>query len=100
MFNTSDANFNLVEEVRKVTEGQGTSITVDATGNAGVIKDGLELTARRGQMILVGAPPPDAVLNVHLVTMLQVRIHQSLALIEDWLLMQLVWKIASRLHRG
>ncbi|WAO91621.1 PKS-ER domain-containing protein [Fusarium falciforme] len=58
---------NLVNEVRKVTEGSGSTITVDATGVLPLIQQGLEFTANQGKMILLGVAPMDAGLEIAVV---------------------------------
>ncbi|KAH7268064.1 chaperonin 10-like protein [Fusarium solani] len=58
---------NLVDEVRKVTEGSGSTITVDATGVLPLIQQGLEFTANQGKMILLGVAPMDAGLEIAVV---------------------------------
>lgn len=72
VINTSKPGLDLVEEIRKITGGDGTSITVDTTGNMNLIKSGIEFTALRGQFIFVGIPPADAELSVHMTTLIQV----------------------------
>ena len=51
----------------------GASITIDTTGNMDVITSGMEFTANRGQMIILGAPPMEAQLSVHLASFMQVQ---------------------------
>ncbi|KAK6379354.1 hypothetical protein LTS17_006272 [Exophiala oligosperma] len=63
---------DLVAEVKALTKGRGSSITLDTTGNMKLIENGLAMTANRGQMIIVGVPPMDAQLGVHLVSFMQV----------------------------
>ncbi|UPK92221.1 hypothetical protein LCI18_003156 [Fusarium solani-melongenae] len=58
---------NLVDEVHKVTEGSGSTITVDATGVLPLIQQGLEFTANQGKMILLGVAPMDAGLEIAVV---------------------------------
>jgi Zn-dependent alcohol dehydrogenase len=70
--NTSDSNQNIVEEVKALTGGCGSSITVDTTGNMGLIGSGMDFTANRGQMVILGVPPMDGILSVHLITFMQV----------------------------
>jgi len=70
--NTSDSTLDVVTAVRDATEGQGSTITIDTTGNMQVIRSGVEFTAFRGQMIFIGVPPPDAELNVQLIPLIQV----------------------------
>jgi aryl-alcohol dehydrogenase len=62
---------SLVETVKGLTGGAGATVTIDTTGNRGVIKVGLELTGIRGQMMIIGVPPADAELAVHLIPLLQ-----------------------------
>lgn len=73
VINTSDAGLDLVQEIRNMTRGAGTSVTVDTTGNVDIITKGLEMTAKGGQMILIGLMPLDAELKVHLFSHLSVR---------------------------
>jgi len=56
-----------VEEIHKLTRGTGTTVTVDATGVAALIKAGLEFTANQGKMILLGVAPMEAVLDIPIV---------------------------------
>lgn len=73
VINTSDADLDLVQEIRNMTQGAGTTVTVDTTGNVDLITKGLEMTAKGGQMILVGLMPLDAELKVHLISHMSVR---------------------------
>jgi Zn-dependent alcohol dehydrogenase len=72
VINTADENIDIKDEIQRVTDGKGSSITIDTTGNMGLIKAGLEFTANRGQLIFVGVPPLDAMMDLHLVTFMQV----------------------------
>ena len=65
--NTSPPDFNLVAEIKRITDGNGSNVTIDATGVVPLIKDGLEFTSNAGKMILMGAPPLDGMLDVHLI---------------------------------
>lgn len=69
---------NLVDEVRKVTEGSGSTITVDATGVLPLIQQGLEFTANQGKMILLGVAPMDAGLEIAVVPYMVVSIKSLL----------------------
>ncbi|KAG5765941.1 hypothetical protein H9Q72_005968 [Fusarium xylarioides] len=71
VINTSDENIDMKEEIQRVTDGRGSSITIDTTGNMGLIKAGLESTSNRGQLIFIGVPPLDAMMDLHLVTFMQ-----------------------------
>ena len=56
----------LVKRVRELTDGYGTSVTMDATGVLPLIKKGIEFTSRRGQYIQVGSSRPDTILDIPL----------------------------------
>ncbi|ENH73535.1 Aryl-alcohol dehydrogenase [Fusarium oxysporum f. sp. cubense race 1] len=71
VINTADENIDIKDDIQRVTDGKGSSITIDTTGNMGLIKAGLEFTANRGQLIFVGVPPLDAMMDLHLVTFMQ-----------------------------
>jgi threonine dehydrogenase-like Zn-dependent dehydrogenase len=57
--NVSDnsTGLDIVKEIKGLTGGRGTTITLDCVGDIGVITDGFEATAKLGQMILVGSTP-------------------------------------------
>jgi threonine dehydrogenase-like Zn-dependent dehydrogenase len=65
-----------VEEVKKLTEGEGSSIVIDTTGVPALIEAGLEFTASRGKLIFIGVPPNDYSLSVHVITALKVGCFQ------------------------
>lgn len=65
--NTNDIKGTLVEEIRGITGGVGTTISVDASGAVPLIQQGVEFTANQGKMILLGIPPMDAALQIPLV---------------------------------
>ncbi|KAK1851276.1 putative alcohol dehydrogenase [Colletotrichum chrysophilum] len=65
--NTANITNTLTEEIRKLTGGPGSTITVDATGVVPLIKQGLEFTANQGKMILLGVAPMDASLDLPIV---------------------------------
>lgn len=69
---TSNLSTTLAEAIKDITNGYGTSITVDTTGNMDLIKAGVEFTALNGQIIFIGIPPSEAELSVHMVTLIQV----------------------------
>src|SRR5271170_5736693 len=50
---TSSADLNIVEEVKKLTGGEGSSIVIDTTGVPALIEAGLEVTASRGKLIFI-----------------------------------------------
>jgi Zn-dependent alcohol dehydrogenase len=62
--NSRDRAVNLAEQMKSLTDGEGTTITVETTGNLKVLASGLEGTAIRGQLIVVGVPPLGANLEV------------------------------------
>lgn len=55
-----------------MTDGVGTTITVDATGVVALIEQGLEFTANEGKVILLGVAPADAALQVPIVSFMVV----------------------------
>lgn len=73
MIDTGNIKGTLTEEVRGITGGIGTTITVDASGAVPLIQQGVEFTANQGKAILLGVPPMDAFLQVHLVPHIMVR---------------------------
>ncbi|KAG6357342.1 hypothetical protein INS49_013218 [Diaporthe citri] len=66
VINTSLLTEGLVKEIKNVTGGTGTTITVDATGVVSLIQEGVEFTANQGKFILLGVPPMDAGLEISL----------------------------------
>lgn len=83
VINTSDKEIDIAKEIRAITDGNGSTVTIDTTGNMDLIRAGMDFTGSRGQMIIVGVPPPDALLNVHLITFMQVCILHLNDLQED-----------------
>lgn len=65
---------NLKDEVRKATGDSGSTITIDATGVLPLIEQGLEFTANRGKMILLGVAPMDANLEISVVPYMVVSV--------------------------
>ncbi|OJJ03065.1 hypothetical protein ASPVEDRAFT_53610 [Aspergillus versicolor CBS 583.65] len=57
----------------KLTElaGEGASVTIDTTGSLDLIRQAVQWTTNRGQIILVGVPAADALLDVHLIQFMQ-----------------------------
>lgn len=74
---TSTIPGTLEKAVRDLTEGDGTTITVDATGVVPLIQQGIEFTANQGKMIILGVAPMDAALQVNLVQFMVVRVSSS-----------------------
>jgi Zn-dependent alcohol dehydrogenase len=72
VINTAESNVDFVEEVKSITSGGGASVVVDTTGNMNLIQNGMEFTGNRGQMVILGVPPPDGMLSVHLISFMQV----------------------------
>jgi Zn-dependent alcohol dehydrogenase len=66
--NTSSmTDFNdLITQVRKLTDGYGSSITMDTTGYLPLIQAALDFTRIRGQYIQIGTTPMDAKLEIEL----------------------------------
>ncbi|KAJ3539509.1 hypothetical protein NM208_g5460 [Fusarium decemcellulare] len=69
--NTLDKDVDVRKEIQTITDGKGSTVTIDTTGNMDLIRAGMDFTANRGQLIIVGVPPPDAMLDVHLITFMQ-----------------------------
>ncbi|KAI1846879.1 hypothetical protein JX266_007100 [Neoarthrinium moseri] len=65
--NTAEIPDSLTDEVRKITKGVGSTITIDATGVVPLIQQGVEFTAHQGKMILLGVAPMDAGLQIQIV---------------------------------
>ncbi|KAK6387343.1 hypothetical protein LTS17_000610 [Exophiala oligosperma] len=78
--NTSTVGEGLQKAVRDITDGSGSTITVDATGVVALIQQGIEFTANQGKMILLGVAPMDAALQVALVSFMVVSESPSLRL--------------------
>lgn len=71
VINTSEKDFDLTKAVKDLTDGTGADIVMDTTGNMGLINSGMDFTANRGQMIILGVPPADGIVPVHLITFMQ-----------------------------
>jgi len=69
---TSSPSKGLVEIIHDMTDGAGTTITVDATGVVALIKQGLEFTANEGKVILLGVAPAEAELQIPIVSFMVV----------------------------
>jgi Zn-dependent alcohol dehydrogenase len=63
VINTTDTP-DLLTAVRDLTDGLGTSITMDTTGLLSLIKTGVEFTRIRGQYVQIGTTPMDAKLEI------------------------------------
>lgn len=74
VLNTSLLKEGLTKEIKDITGGTGTTVTVDATGVVSLIKEGVEFTANQGKFILLGVPPMDAGLEISLTRYMFVRI--------------------------
>lgn len=73
VIDTSHLTEGLVKEIKNITGGTGTTITVDATGVVSLIQEGVEFTANQGKFILLGVPPMDAGLEISLMRYMFVR---------------------------
>ncbi|KAH9235784.1 hypothetical protein K456DRAFT_1748410 [Colletotrichum gloeosporioides 23] len=71
--NTANITNTLTEEIRKLSGGPGSTITLDATGFVPLIKQGLEFTANQGKIILLGVAPMDASLDLPIVPHMRLR---------------------------
>lgn len=55
----------IVTAVQSLTDGYGTSITIDITGSIPLIQTAMEFTSVKGKLIQVGSTPFDAKLDIH-----------------------------------
>ena len=55
---------NIVHDVKMITDGNGTTISLECVGRLTVTEQALAGTARRGALILVGAAPPTDILKL------------------------------------
>jgi len=78
VINSKTSTNELAEDIKAATGGEGTSITVDTTGNMKAIQGGFDGTATLGQFIFVGIASMDAKMELPLVPMLGVRILSSM----------------------
>ncbi len=72
VINTLSKDVNIAEKLTELTNGEGASVTIDTTGSLDLIRQAVQWTTNRGQIILVGVPAPDAQLDVHLIQFMQV----------------------------
>lgn len=56
----------LIQAVRDLTDGYGSSITMDTTGLPKLIAAGVEFTRRKGQYVQIGSAPMDAKLEIEI----------------------------------
>ena len=74
LINSSDRNLDLAAEVKRLTGGIGSSVTIDATGLASVAEKAFDLTATLGRLVVVGVSPRSAELNLKLSQLMSVGI--------------------------
>lgn len=72
VIDTSDKSLDLSAEIKKITKDIGAAITIDTTGNMELIRMGMEITGNLGQFVILGIPPRDEVLEIHLLSYMQV----------------------------
>ncbi|EKG09846.1 Alcohol dehydrogenase superfamily zinc-containing [Macrophomina phaseolina MS6] len=56
----------VITAVQDLTDGYGTSITVDTTGYLPLVEKAMEFTRLKGKLIQVGSTPFDAKLDIHI----------------------------------
>ncbi|KAJ8071411.1 hypothetical protein OCU04_001732 [Sclerotinia nivalis] len=61
--NTNEVDF--ATEVKSITEGVGSTITIDTTGSVPLVQTAVDITAKMGKIILVGVPPLTAEVSFH-----------------------------------
>ncbi|KAL2848894.1 chaperonin 10-like protein [Aspergillus pseudoustus] len=67
LIDTNCISGSLPNEILKLTEATGTTITIDATGVVPLIEQGIKFTANQGKMILLGVAPMTATLQIPVV---------------------------------
>lgn len=77
VINTSEMEGDLVSVVKELTGGVGASLVLDTTGSMELIQNGMDFTGNRGQMMIIGVPPPDGFLSTHLMTFMQVSSYHT-----------------------
>lgn len=55
---------HVVEDIKKLTGGNGTSISLECVGRLSVIEEALAATARRGTLVLIGASLPTDIIQL------------------------------------
>jgi len=66
VINSLDSGIDLGAEVKKLFNGIGPSVTIDATGNTAIAVSALQFTAPLGRLVLVGVPQRGAALPIDL----------------------------------
>ena len=56
----------LLDQIKKITQGQGTTITIDTTAHMPLIRQGLHFTTNLGKLILVASPEGDGKFELHI----------------------------------
>lgn len=56
----------IITAVQDLTDGYGTSVSIDTTGFLPLIQNALEFTRLKGKLIQVGSAPFDAKLDIHI----------------------------------
>ncbi|KAF4307554.1 putative alcohol dehydrogenase protein [Botryosphaeria dothidea] len=56
----------VISAVQEVTDGYGTSVTIDTTGYLPLIQNAMEFTRLKGKLVQVGSTPFDAKLDIHI----------------------------------
>ncbi|TEY54140.1 hypothetical protein BOTCAL_0242g00100 [Botryotinia calthae] len=59
-YTVNTEELDLADQVRTITGGIGSTITIDTSGIVSLIKTAIDITARIGKIILVGVPPLSA----------------------------------------
>lgn len=62
--NSSNLGDELIPAVKELTDALGASVSVDATGNVNVIKQGIEATRNLGRVCMLGVTPPGTILDI------------------------------------
>ncbi|KAI9739985.1 MAG: hypothetical protein M1818_005041 [Claussenomyces sp. TS43310] len=66
VIDSSSPEMDFTAEVKKVTNGNGPSVTIDATGIKSITEKALQFTATLGTLVIVGVPSQTAELSLNL----------------------------------
>ncbi|KAJ0423364.1 chaperonin 10-like protein [Aspergillus carlsbadensis] len=69
--NTVGEGVNVSHEIMALSNGEGASVAIDTTGNMDLIRGSIQWTAHGAQIIIIGVPPPEATLGIHLIEFMQ-----------------------------
>lgn len=71
---TSDSSFTTLDEATRTLFAEGVSLVIETTGVPGLIEQGIQSTAARGKVVLVGVPPSNYTLSVKVIEHINVSL--------------------------